>query len=141
MTTIEAKEIYPGVTVNPRVMGGTPVLTGTRIPIGVIVGHLAAGDPMQTVMDEYRVTHEQILAALCYAAPHYSMVIEWSDEDQKYIVSFPEWGSQTHTHGATYEDAVVNGRQVLDDLIDLWQEQGRALPQPRVFAGSSSSHA
>lgn len=68
MTTTEAKEIYPGVTVNPRVMGGTPVLTGTRIPIGVIVGHLAAGDPMQTVMDEYRVTHEQILAALGYAA-------------------------------------------------------------------------
>jgi len=68
MATIEAKEIYPGVTVNPRVMGGTPVLAGTRIPIGVIVGHLAAGDLMETVMDEYRITHQQILAALGYAA-------------------------------------------------------------------------
>lgn len=73
--------------------------------------------------------------------PHYSMVIEWSDEDQKYVVSFPEWGPHTHTHGATYEEAVLNGRQVLNDLIDLWREQGRALPQPRVFAGSSSGHA
>jgi uncharacterized protein (DUF433 family) len=68
MTSTEAKEIYPGVTVNPRVMGGTPVLAGTRIPIGVIVGRLAAGGLMQTVMDEYRITREQILAALGYAA-------------------------------------------------------------------------
>ena len=42
------------------------------------------------------------------ADPHYSMVIEWSDEDQLYIVSFPEWaaaGYISHTHGATYEKA------------------------------------
>jgi uncharacterized protein (DUF433 family) len=68
MTSTEAKEIYPGVTVNPRMMGGTPVLAGTRIPIGVIVGHLAAGEPLETVMGEYRITGEQILAALGYAA-------------------------------------------------------------------------
>lgn len=23
---------------------------------------------------------------------HYSMVIEWSDQDQAYSVTFPEWG-------------------------------------------------
>jgi len=63
----------------------------------------------------------------------YSMVIEWSDEDQKYIVSFPERESNTHTHGATYAEAVQNGQDVLADLIDLWQEQGRSLPQARVF--------
>ena len=66
-------------------------------------------------------------------APHYSMLIEWSDEDQTYIVSFPEWGQHTHTHGATYAEAVQNGQEVLVDLIDLWQEQGRPLPQARVF--------
>jgi len=75
------------------------------------------------------------------SAPHYSMVIEWSDEDQKYIVSFPEWGPQTHMHGTTYAEAVASGQQVLDDLIDLWQEQGRTLPRPRIFAGSPSGHA
>lgn len=70
------------------------------------------------------------------SAPHYSMTIEWSDEDQKYIVSFPEWGAVTHTHGDTYAEAVQNGQDVLADLIDLWQEEGRTLPQPRLFAGS-----
>ena len=42
----------------------------------------------------------------------YSMVIEWSDEDTLYIVSFPEWEAEgyiSHTHGATYEEAAEAG--------------------------------
>jgi predicted RNase H-like HicB family nuclease len=68
--------------------------------------------------------------------PHYAMVIEWSDKDHTYVVRFPEWGDATHTHGASYEEAVRNGHDVLEDLIDLWREQGRPLPQPRVFASA-----
>jgi predicted RNase H-like HicB family nuclease len=62
------------------------------------------------------------------------MIIQWSDEDAKYIVSFPEWGEYAHTHGSTYEEAVRNGQEVLADLIAIWQQQGRPLPQPQVFA-------
>lgn len=68
--------------------------------------------------------------------PHYSMIIEWSDEDQVYIVSFPEWGDMTHTHGDSYEEAVRNGQEVLEDLVAIWHDEGRALPEPRVFAAS-----
>ncbi|MFI5272536.1 MAG: type II toxin-antitoxin system HicB family antitoxin [Ktedonobacterales bacterium] len=68
---------------------------------------------------------------------HYSMVIEWSNEDHTYIVSFPEWGDITHTHGDSYEEAVRHGCEVLDDLIAIWQQQGRSLPEPRVFAASA----
>jgi antitoxin HicB len=50
--------------------------------------------------------------------PHYSMVIQWSDEDQIYVVSLPEWGKYAQTHGSTYEDAVRNGQEVLQMLID-----------------------
>ena len=64
----ETHEIYPGVTVHPLVMGGTPVLKGTRIPVGIIVGHLAAGDTIETVTEEYRITDDQVRAALSYAA-------------------------------------------------------------------------
>src|SRR5438093_7862525 len=35
----------------------------------------------------------------------YSMVIQWSDEDEAYIVSLPEFGG-CKTHGATYQEAV-----------------------------------
>jgi len=52
--------------------------------------------------------------------PRYSLVIQWSDEDQAYIVSFPEWeahGLIGHTHGDTYEEAVRKGQEVLHLLI------------------------
>jgi antitoxin HicB len=65
----------------------------------------------------------------------YSMIIEWSDEDQAFIVSFPEWGDLAHTHGATYEEAVCNGREVLDLLVTTTRRDGEALPAPRIFAG------
>jgi hypothetical protein len=32
----------------------------------------------------------------------YTIVIQWSDEDQCYVVSLPEWGEFCHTHGDTY---------------------------------------
>ncbi|MGH2486516.1 MAG: type II toxin-antitoxin system HicB family antitoxin [Ktedonobacterales bacterium] len=66
--------------------------------------------------------------------PRYSMVIEWSNEDHTYIVSFLEWGVNTHTHGDTYEEAVRSGQEVLADLIALWRDLTRPLPEPRVFA-------
>ncbi len=64
----------------------------------------------------------------------YSMIIQWSDEDQLYIVSFPEWGDLVHAHGATYEEAVRDGQELLDDLIAVRKEVGEPLPEPRVFA-------
>jgi antitoxin HicB len=64
----------------------------------------------------------------------YSMSIQWSDEDHRYIVSLPEWGDLVHAHGAMYEEAVKNGQELLDDLIAVRQELGEPLLEPRVFA-------
>ena len=50
--------------------------------------------------------------------PHYSMLIEWSDEDDVYVVSLPEWGQYAQTHGASYDEAVRHGQEVLQMLID-----------------------
>src|SRR5579863_1200780 len=50
---------------------------------------------------------------------HYSMVIEWSDEDHAFLVPLPEWVEQVYmpcTHGATNEEAARHGREVLDML-------------------------
>jgi uncharacterized protein (DUF433 family) len=64
----EAREISPGVTVDPEGVHGTPFLTGTRVPVTVVLGHLAAGDSVETVMQEYALTAEQIRAAFGYAS-------------------------------------------------------------------------
>jgi uncharacterized protein (DUF433 family) len=63
-----AGEIFPGVSVDPEVHHGRPVIAGTRIPVSVIVGHLGAGDSIETVMDAYKLSEEQVRAALRYAA-------------------------------------------------------------------------
>lgn len=71
--------------------------------------------------------------------PRYSMLIEWSEEDQAYIVSFPEWeahGLIGHTHGDTYDEGVKNGQDVLKMLVNSAREQGEPLPLARTFAES-----
>lgn len=61
-------EIFPGITLDPAVRFGKPCLAGTRLDVATVVGALAAGESFETVQEEYRVTREQILAALGYAA-------------------------------------------------------------------------
>ena len=65
----------------------------------------------------------------------YSMVIEWSDDDQVYIASLSEWGDLVHTHGATYEEALQRSKELIEGLIAARQQDGEPLPRPRVFAG------
>jgi predicted RNase H-like HicB family nuclease len=49
----------------------------------------------------------------------YSMVIVWSDEDQCYLVHLPDFPYQKSvTHGETYEEAVKNGQEVLELLLE-----------------------
>jgi antitoxin HicB len=63
---------------------------------------------------------------------HYSVIIQWSDEDQVYVVTLPEWGG-CHTHGATYEEAAKNAREVLSMLIEDEKSTGNELPTPHEF--------
>ncbi len=67
-------------------------------------------------------------------ALRYSILIAWSDEDLAYVVSFPEWGALLHTHGATYEEALHNAKELLAALVALAHERSEPLPVPRAFA-------
>jgi uncharacterized protein (DUF433 family) len=63
-----AKEIFPGITVDPQVIHGRPVIADTRVPVEVVVGELAGGSSFEDIMQDYHLTDEQIRAALGYAA-------------------------------------------------------------------------
>ena len=62
----------------------------------------------------------------------YSILIQWSDEDQKYIVSLPDFGPYAHTHGNSYEEALKNAQEVLDLLIEDYHAKNKPLPQWRL---------
>ncbi|HKV84052.1 MAG TPA: type II toxin-antitoxin system HicB family antitoxin [Ktedonobacterales bacterium] len=64
---------------------------------------------------------------------HYSMVIEWSDENQAFMVSVPEFPGN-YTHGDTYEEAVKQGKDLIESLIMWTRQDGKPLPLPREFA-------
>ncbi|MGQ4649779.1 type II toxin-antitoxin system HicB family antitoxin [Lyngbya aestuarii] len=64
---------------------------------------------------------------------HYTIIIQWSDEDQCYVVSLPEWGEFCHTHGDTYEEALKNAQEVLELLIESALDEGEPLPKPIIF--------
>jgi uncharacterized protein (DUF433 family)/predicted nuclease of predicted toxin-antitoxin system len=61
-------EIAPHVNVDPAICGGTPVITGTRVHVAIVVGSLAGEMTMEEVMEAYELTREQIKGALAYAA-------------------------------------------------------------------------
>lgn len=65
----------------------------------------------------------------------YSMVIEWSASDNAYLVMLPEWTGrviQPVTHGATYEEAAKNGREVLELLLEDARNTGESIPAPHT---------
>lgn len=67
----------------------------------------------------------------------YSILIEWSEEDQAYLVILPEWADRVMmpaTHGDTYTEAVKNGQEVLELLVDSAVQDGEPLPSPKIHA-------
>ena len=62
------KQIAPRITVDEKVRFGKPVIQGTRVAVETIVGHVAAGMPVEEVAKAYDVAREDVLACLSYAA-------------------------------------------------------------------------
>ncbi len=56
------------IVIDTEIQHGKPVIRGTRVPVGLIVGGLAGGMTEQEIMKEYEVTQEDIRAALSYAS-------------------------------------------------------------------------
>lgn len=53
---------------SPEILKGKPRLKGTRIPVSLILGYLAAGKTHQEIITEFSdLTSEQISACLDYA--------------------------------------------------------------------------
>ncbi len=64
---------------------------------------------------------------------HYSMVIQWDDQDRIYIVSVPELPG-CRTHGKSYEEAIKNALEVIELWIEAAQKSGEPVPPPRMAA-------
>ena len=53
------------IRVDPKVMSGTPVFVGTRVPVKNLLDYLAAGDSLERFLDHFpSVTRQQAVAVL-----------------------------------------------------------------------------
>jgi len=66
---VAALEWRRRINVDPGVHHGDPCITGTRVPVSVIVGSLAEGDTYEQILVSYpQLTPDDIHAALHFAA-------------------------------------------------------------------------
>ena len=53
------------ISASPEIMGGTPVFTGTRVPVQTLLDYLKAGESIDDFLDGFpTVTKEQVIALL-----------------------------------------------------------------------------
>ena len=63
---------------------------------------------------------------------HYSIIIQWSQKDNCFVASLPEW-KNVNTHGESYEQALDNAQKVLSSLVESSLSQGQSLPEVKTF--------
>jgi uncharacterized protein (DUF433 family) len=61
-------EIAPHISVDESVRFGRPVVSGTRVPIDLVLAKLAENLSVAELLAEYGLTEEQVRAVLAYAA-------------------------------------------------------------------------
>lgn len=44
---------YKAVNIDPEILGGTPVFTGTRVPIQTLFDYLEGGDTVEEFLDDF----------------------------------------------------------------------------------------
>jgi uncharacterized protein (DUF433 family) len=61
--------MFDRITFDPKIMGGRACIRGMRIPVSVIVSHIADGATFDEVLREFpSLEHEDVRQALGYAA-------------------------------------------------------------------------
>ena len=56
---------YPIISASDEIMGGTPVFTGTRVPVKTLFDYLEGGESIDDFLDGFpTVTRDQVIALL-----------------------------------------------------------------------------
>ena len=59
---------FDRISIDPHICHGQACVKGTRIPVHQIVRMLANGDTVEDLLAEYKLSREDIMACLNYAA-------------------------------------------------------------------------
>lgn len=59
---------------DPEILGGTPVIRGTRLTVHAILGRIEGGDSVEELFDDYPELDHSALEAAVHFAPSYPMI-------------------------------------------------------------------
>ncbi|MGH2534638.1 MAG: DUF433 domain-containing protein [Thermomicrobiales bacterium] len=66
-TMFDRQDFETRVTRNPAVLGGKPIIRGTRIPVSLVTDWLGAGVSIEQILEDYpNLAREDIEAAAAY---------------------------------------------------------------------------
>ena len=60
----------------------------------------------------------------------YELIIYWSKEDNAFVVEAPELPG-CMADGASYEEALANAQEVIQEWIETAKDLGRPIPEPK----------
>jgi uncharacterized protein (DUF433 family) len=61
------QELADGIRSDPAILGGKPIIAGTRIPVEQVVALYQSGATMQDFLEGYHLSEAQVQAALTFA--------------------------------------------------------------------------
>jgi len=65
---VDEKELLNRITFNPKIFGGKPIIAGRRLAVEHVLGMLAAGDSIETILEGYPwLEHDDVRACIAYA--------------------------------------------------------------------------
>jgi uncharacterized protein (DUF433 family) len=65
---MDEKKLLERITVNPDIFGGKPIIRGRRLAVEHVLGMLATGDTIETLLEGYPwLEPEDVQACLAYA--------------------------------------------------------------------------
>jgi DNA-binding transcriptional regulator YiaG len=94
--------------------------------------------PDTTRINEFEDVEDEIVESEPFTeeelaeARHYSLLIQWSPEQDIFMAMSPEF-PQMKTHGETQEEALAMGVEVVALWISALRDDGEPLPQPNYF--------
>ena len=65
---MDEQKLLERITINPQIFGGKPIIRGRRLAVEHVLGMLAAGDSIETILEGYDwLEVEDVRACLLYA--------------------------------------------------------------------------
>jgi uncharacterized protein (DUF433 family) len=65
---MDETKLLERITVNPQIFGGKPIIRGRRLAVEHVLGMLAAGDTVESILKSYPwLEREDVQACLIYA--------------------------------------------------------------------------